>query len=60
MKTFALISYFLGIMLLTISCFTTGIATTWWLGGCSVAFLAICCILQYQVSKHNESLRQLI
>lgn len=47
MKTLAVIFYIIGAGLLIASCFTTGIALTWWLGGFAVACLIVGCIFQY-------------
>lgn len=63
MKTLSIISYIIGAILFIISCFTTGVATTWWLGGIAVALLIIGCIFQFQYKKadiysniHNNTL----
>lgn len=54
MKALSIISYVLGSVLLIISCFTTGIALTWWLGGIAVAFLIAGCVFQFHsTSKDN-------
>ncbi len=39
MKTLSIISYLIGSILLIVSCFTTAVATTWWVGGIAVLFL---------------------
>lgn len=54
MKTFSIICYVIGSILLIISCFTTGVAVTWWLGGIAVVFLIVGCICQYQASKKKN------
>lgn len=51
MKTLAIVSYIVGLILLIVSCFTTGVALTWWLGGAAVLFLILGCIFQYNSSK---------
>lgn len=51
MKTLAIISYAIGAILLIISCFTTGIALTWWMGGLALLFLILGCIFQYNATK---------
>ncbi|MBD5230591.1 MAG: hypothetical protein HDS66_00260 [Bacteroidales bacterium] len=53
MKTLAIISYIIGACLLVASCFTTGVALTWWLGGAAVVLLVLGCIFQYNVKKHE-------
>lgn len=50
MKTFAVIFYCIGAILLIISCFCTGMAATWWLGGGAVVALIIGCVFQYRAS----------
>lgn len=57
MKTLSIISYAIGCILLMISCFTTSISLTWWLGGIAVLFLIGGCIFQFNVVKethHNK------
>ncbi len=53
MKTLSIISYVIGSILLIISCFTTGVAATWWLGSIAVVFLIGGCIFQFQANKNN-------
>lgn len=53
MKALSIISYVIGSILLIISCFTTGVALTWWLGGIAVLFLIIGCVFQFNASKNN-------
>ncbi len=53
MKALSIISYVIGSILLIISCFTTGIAATWWLGGIAVAMLIVGCVFQFQTTKDN-------
>lgn len=54
MKAISIISYVLGSILLIISCFTTSVVTTWWLGGIAVLFLILGCIFQYNGSKTKD------
>ncbi len=51
MKTISIICYVIGSILLIISCFTTGVAATWWLGGIAVLFLIGGCVFQFNSSK---------
>ena len=53
MKALYIIFYAIGCILLIISCFTTSVTLTWWLGGISVLFLIGGCICQFQVAKDN-------
>lgn len=53
MKTLSIILYSIGAILLIVSCFTTSVTTTWWLGGISVVFLIAGCIFQYNANMHN-------
>lgn len=53
MKTLSIITYAIGGILLIISCFTTGVAATWWLGGIAVALLILGCIFQFQYKKND-------
>ena len=53
MKTLSVLSYVIGGILLIISCFTTGISATWWLGGIAIVCLIIGCIFQFQYKKHE-------
>ncbi|MBD5284412.1 MAG: hypothetical protein HDS31_07420 [Bacteroides sp.] len=55
MKTLSILAYVIGSILLIISCFTSGVAATWWLGGIAVVFLIAGCIFQFQANKHNSS-----
>lgn len=58
MKTLAIILYIIGSGLLIASCFTTGIALTWWLGGSAVVALIAGCVCQYNSStSHNDEYR---
>lgn len=54
MKTLSILSYIIGSVLLIISCFTTGIALTWWLGGVAVLFLILGCVFQFNSVKHQN------
>lgn len=59
MKTLAIIFYIIGCGLLIASCFTTGVALTWWLGGAAVVSLIIGCVCQYNSASHrNEEKHQ--
>lgn len=51
MKTLAVIFYIIGCGLLIASCFTSGVALTWWLGGGAVVALIAGCIFQYNSSS---------
>lgn len=51
MKTISIICYVIGSILLIISCFTTGVAATWWLGGIAVVFLIGGCVFQFNSNK---------
>lgn len=56
MKTLSVIFYIIGSGLLIASCFTTGVALTWWLGGFAVASLIAGCVCQYNSSgNRNEN-----
>ncbi len=57
MKALYIIFYAIGCILLIITCFTTSIALTWWLGGISVLFLIGGCICQFQVAKDTNEKR---
>ncbi len=54
MKTLSIISYIVGSILLIISCFTTGVAATWWVGGIAVLFLVLGCIFQFNNNKNQS------
>lgn len=53
MKALSIIFYAIGAILLIISCFTTGVTATWWLGGIAVVALIAGCIFQYNANTHN-------
>lgn len=55
MKTLAIIFYIIGSGLLIASCFTSGLALTWWLGGFAVATLIAGCICQYNSSQRRRN-----
>ncbi len=57
MKTLSILFYVIGSILFIISCFTTGIAATWWLGGIAVACLIAGCVLQFNSARHSYSHR---
>lgn len=57
MKTLSVVSYVIGSILLIVSCFTTGVALTWWLGGIAVVFLVLGCIFQFNTNKHKDFLQ---
>lgn len=54
MKTLYILSYVIGSVLLIASCFTTSVATTWWLGGAAVVALIAGCIFQFNSNRHNQ------
>ncbi len=54
MKALSIISYAIGAILLIISCFTTGVAVTWRVGGIAVAFLIAGCVFQFNANKHQD------
>ncbi len=56
MKTWSIICYAIGSILLIISCFTTGVALTWWLGGGAVLLLILGCVFQFNSTKNIEGL----
>lgn len=47
MKTLSIIFYIVGSILLIVSCFTTGVAVTWILGGVAVICLILGCVFQF-------------
>ena len=57
MKTLAIIFYIIGSGLLIASCFTTGVALTWWLGGFAVGSLIAGCVCQYNSSGRGNDRR---
>ncbi len=54
MKTLSIFTYAIGFILLLASCFTTGVALTWWLGGLAVLLLIIGCIFQFNSMRHHN------
>lgn len=54
MKALCIVCYLIGSILLIISCFTTGVAATWWLGGIAVVFLIAGCIFQFNTKKNSS------
>ena len=54
MKTLSIICYIIGSILLIVSCFTTSVAVTWWLGGIAVVFLIAGCVCQFNSSKGSQ------
>ncbi len=58
MKTLYIISYIIGSVLLIISCFTTGVAATWWIGGIALLFLVLGCVFQFNSSKNKDYSRR--
>ncbi len=57
MKALSIISYAIGFVLLIVSCFTTGVALTWWLGGVALICLILGCVFQYQLTKNRDFYR---
>lgn len=54
MKTLSILFYVIGSILLIISCFTAGVAITWWLGGGAVVALILGCVCQFKASETNN------
>ncbi len=54
MKTLAIIFYAIGCILLLVTCFTTSITATWWLGGIAIATLIAGCIFQYNGNNQGQ------
>lgn len=54
MKTLAIIFYIIGSGLLIASCFTSGVALTWWLGGFAVGSLIAGCVCQYNSGSNRR------
>lgn len=54
MKTLSIIFYVIGSILLIISCFTTSVTATWWLGGIAVVSLIAGCVCQFQANKNKS------
>ncbi len=53
MKTLSILAYIIGSGLLIASCFTTGVALTWALGGSAVVCLILGCVFQYSSANHK-------
>lgn len=53
MKALAVICYIIGACLLVVSCFSTGVAITWWLGGAAVILLILGCIFLFNQKKRD-------
>lgn len=53
MKALSIICYIIGACLLAASCFTNGVALTWWLGGASIVLLVLGCIFQFNQKKRE-------
>lgn len=51
MKTFSIICYVIGSILLIISCFVSSTVALWWLGGIAVVLLIVGCFFQYNSAK---------
>lgn len=51
MKTLYIICYAIGFILLVVSCFTSSVAATWWLGGIAVVMLVAGSVFQYNSSR---------
>lgn len=54
MKTLSVIFYIIGSILLIVSCFTTSISATWWLGGLAIVALIIGCVCQFNSNHINQ------
>lgn len=55
MKTLAIISYAIGCILLLVTCFTTSITATWWLGIIAIITLIAGCIFQYNSNHQGQN-----
>ena len=53
MKALSILCYIIGSGLLIASCFTTGVAVTWSLGGAAVLVLILGCIFQF--NTHHDT-----
>ncbi len=56
MKALSIIFYIIGSVLLIVSCFTSSVVATWWLGSAAVVTLVAGCVFQYMASRRNHSL----
>lgn len=54
MKALSILSYVIGSILLIVSCFTTGVAATWWTSGIAVVFLIAGCVFQFNNSNETS------
>lgn len=54
MKTLSIIFYIIGSILLIVSCFTTSVTATWWLGGIAVVALIVGCVFQFNSNHSNQ------
>ena len=54
MKILSIIFYVIGSILLIVSCFTTSVSATWWLGGIAVVALIIGCVFQFNSNQANQ------
>lgn len=54
MKALSILCYIIGSGLLIASCFTTGVAVTWSLGGAAVLVLILGCIFQFNTNNHSS------
>ena len=54
MKALSILCYIIGSGLLIASCFTTGVALTWALGGSAVLVLILGCIFQFNTGNHHN------
>lgn len=64
MKTLSILCYIIGSGLLIASCFTTGVAVTWALGGSAVLVLILGCVFQFNTGRernlrHDDSVRHI-
>ena len=54
MKTLSIVCYIIGSILLILSCFTSSVAVTWWLGGIAVVALIAGCVCQFHANHSNQ------
>lgn len=54
MKTLSILCYIIGSGLLIASCFTTGVAVTWALGGAAVLVLILGCVFQFNSNNTHH------
>lgn len=55
MKALSILCYIIGSGLLIASCFTTGVAVTWSLGGAAVLVLILGCIFQFNSNDVHQA-----